>query len=170
MEQVILVDSRDRERGSMEKMQAHREGKLHRAFSIFIFNKQGEMLLQRRAADKYHSGGLWTNACCGHPRPGEDTAQAASRRLMEEVGLTAGPEKLFSFVYMTPVGNELFEYEYDHVFKAVAEGEPKANPEEVDEWKWVPTAEISADLDANPLKYTIWFQLIFKEVKALSEV
>lgn len=165
-EEVILVDSADRENGTMEKLAAHQEGRLHRAISVFIFNSQGELLLQRRAEGKYHSSGLWTNTCCSHPRPGEETADAASRRLKEEMGISAPLEKLYAFIYKAPVGNELCEHEYDHVFFGKSDAVPQPDPAEAMEWKWAAVADIAAEMDASPSSYTIWFQLIFKDVAA----
>ena len=136
MEQVILVDEKDKEIGLEEKIKAHKEGKLHRAFSVFVFNQKGEMLLQRRALTKYHSGGLWTNTCCSHPRKGEDVDKAASRRLKEEMGFSCGLKEVFSFIYKTGFDNGLMEHEFDHVFVGAYESEPKINPEEVAEYKW----------------------------------
>src|SRR6186713_1579239 len=115
-DKVILVSEHDDMVGIMDKMEAHKQGLLHRAFSVFIFNSKGEMLLQQRAFNKYHSGGLWTNACCGHPSPGEQTVAAARRRLMEEMGFTTGLEELFDFTYQHAFENGLTEHEYDHVF------------------------------------------------------
>jgi isopentenyl-diphosphate delta-isomerase len=165
-EKVILVDSSDHEKGTMGKEQAHREGRLHRAFSVFLFNDKGELLLQRRAEGKYHSGGLWTNTCCSHPRPGESTEAAAVRRTKEEMGIDASVKKLFDFVYFCPLGPDLFEYEFDHVFVGISNAVPLPDPSEVMEAKWVDPIEIAADLDANPNNYTFWFQLIFKDVIA----
>ena len=153
----------------MDKLRAHQDGVLHRALSVFIFNSKGEMLMQRRAMGKYHSSGLWTNTCCSHPRPGEATKDAAVRRLKEEMGISASLSQLFSFVYMAPVGEAIFEYEFDHVYMGYSDADPKPDPEEAMEWKWIPTAEIASDLDANPGKYTIWFQIIFKEVIRLAQ-
>ena len=165
-EQVILVDSSDREKGTMGKEQAHREGRLHRAFSVFLFNEAGELLLQRRAAGKYHSAGLWTNSCCSHPRPGETAMEAAVRRTKEEMGITASVEKLFDFVYFTPLENGYFEYEFDHVFFGKTNEQPRPDPAEVMDTKWMSAEAIAADLDANPSAYTFWFQLIFKDIVA----
>src|SRR5690348_5807899 len=116
MEQVVLVNEEDQEVGTMEKMEAHRRGVLHRAFSVFIFNKQGEMLLQQRAQEKYHSGGLWTNACCSHPRPGEEVSEGAGRRLVEELGFETELQPVFNFVYKANFENGLIEHEFDHVY------------------------------------------------------
>ncbi len=168
-EQVILVNIMDREQGAMDKTEAHRLGKLHRALSVFVFNSAGELLLQRRAMEKYHSGGLWANTCCSHPRPGEAIEDAAVRRLEEEMGLRAPLTKLFSFVYKADLGNSMHEHEFDHVFIARTDTSPVPNPEEVMEWKWASPESISAGIDANPNEYTIWFQLIFKEVAKLAK-
>jgi isopentenyl-diphosphate delta-isomerase len=168
---VLLVDSSDRVKGTMDKLAAHQQGKLHRAYSVFLFNSKGELLMQRRAKTKYHSGGLWTNTCCSHPRPGELTHESAARRLKEEMGIITPIKELFSFVYMCPIGAELFEYEFDHVFIGKFDGEPKLNPEEVMECKWVMPEEILSSIEKNPDSFTLWFQLIFKDVmKRMSEV
>lgn len=165
-EQVILVDSSDHEKGLMGKEQAHREGHLHRAFSVFLFNTAGELLLQRRAEGKYHSGGLWTNTCCSHPRPGETVMEAAVRRTKEEMGITTTVEKLFDFVYFVPLDHGYFEYEFDHVFVGTTDAQPHPDAQEVMETAWMKPEAIIADLDQQPGKYTFWFQLIFKEVMA----
>lgn len=162
---VILVDEQDRETGWMEKMQAHVEGKLHRAFSVFIFNSRGEMLLQQRAIEKYHSGGLWTNACCSHPGPGEDTTAAAQRRLQEELGFVTPVEKLFDFVYRAEFGNGLTEYEFDHVFTGVYDGEIRFNPQEVKAVAWLRLDEIRRAILEYPEEYTPWFKLAFPKLE-----
>src|SRR5437868_2002286 len=130
-QEVILVNKRDEPTGSMEKLAAHQQGLLHRAFSIFIFNDNGELLLQQRAIDKYHSGGLWTNTCCSHPQPGEETIVAAQRRLKEEMGFTTSIKKVFDFVYKAEFGNGLIEHEFDHVFAGNYNGEIEYNKDEV---------------------------------------
>ncbi len=163
--EVILVDERDGVLGSMEKIRAHVEGRLHRAFSVFIFNERGEMLLQQRAAEKYHSGGLWTNACCSHPLPGEDTAAAARRRLQEELGFVTPIEKIFDFVYKAEFDNGLTEYEFDHVFTGRYEGEIEFNREEVMAVAWMSIDEIRRSMDAEPERYTAWFRLAFPRVE-----
>lgn len=163
-EQVVLVDSRNHEVGVMDKSEAHLLGKLHRALSIFIFNSKGELLLHRRALGKYHSSGLWTNTCCSHPRPGENIADAAVRRLKEEMGMNVLMMELFSFIYKAELGNGLYEHEADHVFVGKSDENPKPDPNEVMEWKWMNTDAISNDIDDHPNNYTIWFQLIFKDV------
>ncbi len=164
MQQVILVNEKDVQTGVMEKMEAHRKGLLHRAFSVFIFNSKGEMLLQQRAAGKYHSAGLWTNACCSHPRPGEDTCQAAARRLMEEMGFTTPVEKVFDFVYKADFDNGLTEYEFDHVFAGEYEGHVFPNKEEVGDYCFKSMEEIASSLEYYPQKYTPWFRIAFPKV------
>jgi len=163
-EQVILVDELDRPMGVMEKMEAHKKALLHRAFSVFIYNADGEMLLQRRALTKYHSGGLWTNACCSHPRPGEDTLQAALRRLKEELGFDTPLKEVLQFTYKTAFDNGLTEHEYDHVFIGIYDGIILPNSEEVAEYKYLPISGISTLLTAQPEKFTSWFHLAFPMV------
>ena len=165
MEHVILVDENDQEIGLMEKMQAHREAKLHRAFSVFIFNDLGEMLIHRRALEKYHSGGLWTNACCSHPREGETTEEAAHRRMMEEMGFDCDIEESFSFIYRAELDNELTEHELDHVFIGRFNGNPSPNPEEVCEWKYITLESLEDDLEKRPEAYTEWFKIAMKELR-----
>ncbi len=164
MEYVILVDEKDQEIGSMEKMEAHEKGLLHRAFSIFLFNNKNELLLQQRAHSKYHSGGLWTNTCCSHPRKGETVLQASNRRLMEEMGITAEMNQSFSFIYKSKLDNELTEHELDHVVFGSFNGEPKINPEEVAAWKYMSMDAIEKDMKTNPENYTAWFRIVFDEV------
>jgi isopentenyl-diphosphate delta-isomerase len=163
-EEVILVDKDDNPVGAMEKMEAHRKALLHRAFSVFIFNEKGEMLLQQRALQKYHSAGLWTNACCSHPRPGEDTQAAALRRLQEEMGFTTILEKLFDFTYRAEFENGLTEFEFDHVFTGSYNGDIHPNPAEVSDHCFKTLNEIRADLAAHPQRYTPWFHLAFPAV------
>ncbi len=163
-EHVILVDPMGREIGTQEKMQAHRDGKLHSAFSIFVFNTIGELLLQKRAQTKYHSGGLWTNTCCSHPRPGESYHRAARRRLNEEMGFDCELTGLFSFIYHTQLNNSLFEHELDHVFVGYYDSQPTPNPDEVDDWKWVNVLTLRQDVRENPQSYTHWFKLILDRV------
>jgi isopentenyl-diphosphate delta-isomerase len=165
-EEVILVDEFDKPLGVMEKMEAHRKALLHRAFSIFIFNFKGEMLLQRRSLSKYHSGGLWTNACCSHPRPGEETIQAASRRLFEELGFTTALEKIFDFTYKSVFDNGLTEYEYDHVYVGYHDQEVHPNEEEVSEYRWLSPEAVHAELAASPGRYTSWFHLAFPLIRS----
>nr|MDO8081962.1 isopentenyl-diphosphate Delta-isomerase [Candidatus Freyarchaeota archaeon] len=163
-EMVILVDETDKEIGTEEKMKTHKEGKLHRAFSIFIFNSKGEMLLQKRAKSKYHSGGLWSNTCCSHPRPGEDVEQAAHRRLIEEMGFDCDLHESFDFVYRANLDHDLTEYEFDHVFIGKYDGEIKLNPEEAEDFKWVSMDAIKENVKKHPEKYTVWFKCALIEV------
>lgn len=163
-DRVILVDRLGREIGTEEKLKAHRGGKLHRAFSIFIFNAKGELLLQKRAETKYHSGGLWTNTCCSHPRPGESHYCAARRRLKEEMGFDSELTEFFSFIYHTKLDNNLFEHELDHVFVGNYDGHPVPNPDEVDDWKWINIDSLERDVGENPDRYTHWFKLILNRV------
>lgn len=164
MEYVILVDENDQEIGLMEKMEAHKKGLLHRAFSIFLFNENNELLLHQRALSKYHSGGLWTNTCCSHPRQGETVIEAANRRLIEEMGIEAEMNPEFSFIYKATLDNELTEHELDHVVLGTFSGKPKINHEEVAAWKYVSMTEIKADMKLHPDKYTEWFRIVFDEV------
>jgi len=164
--QVILVDVNDRQAGVMEKMEAHEKGLLHRAFSVFIFNKKGEMLLQQRAISKYHSGGLWTNACCSHPYPGEITIDAAKRRVKEELGFETPIEKIFDFVYKADFDNGLTEHEFDHVFVGEYEGRIDFNMEEVMDTCYKDVQEVRQSLKTNPQKYTAWFHLAFPKIES----
>lgn len=165
MEQVILVDKHDNETGTAEKMQAHREGLLHRAFSVFIFNDKGEMLLQQRAHGKYHSGGLWTNACCSHPRPNEETLEAAHRRLNEEMGISdVELTEAFNFIYFAELDDDLKEHEFDYVFIGKWNGIPVVNPEEVADYKWISPSSLLADVEVNPKAYTYWFKEVVERV------
>lgn len=163
--QVILVDAKDRQTGTMGKMEAHEKGLLHRAFSVFIFNTKGEMLLQQRALRKYHSGGLWTNACCSHPNPGEETLVAAQRRMKEELGMVTNLEKVFDFVYKAETDNGLTEHEYDHVFTGEYEGNIDFNKEEVMDFCYKNIHEIRHSLQSHPKKYTAWFHLAFPKIE-----
>ena len=162
-----MVNEDDVEIGVMEKLQAHREAKLHRAISVFIFNDKGELLLQKRAEGKYHSAGLWTNTCCSHPRPNEATNDAAERRLMEEMGIECELTHAFSFIYKAELKNGLTEHELDHVYFGTYNAEPNVNPEEVGEWKYESMNRITADIKTNQEKYTEWFKIIFDRVKKL---
>lgn len=164
IEEVILVDRKDREIGLMEKMRAHREAKLHRAFSVFLLNDDGEVLLQQRALDKYHCGGMWTNACCSHPRAGETLQAAVDRRLQEEMGIACDTNWVYSFIYKADVGEGLFEHEFDHVFFGRFSGTPKPNKNEVANWAYVSLDELKQDVKNNPTKYTPWFKIILAEV------
>jgi isopentenyl-diphosphate Delta-isomerase len=160
-EQVILVDEFDSQTGVMEKIEAHQKALLHRAFSVFIFSGKGEMLLQQRAFQKYHSAGLWTNACCSHPRPGEDTHHAAIRRLDEEMGITTSLEKIFSFTYKTEFENGLTEFEFDHVYAGQYDQDIHPNRDEVNDYCFKSLEDIRGDLGLHPEKYTSWFLLVF---------
>jgi isopentenyl-diphosphate Delta-isomerase len=157
---VVLVDERDTPLGTLEKQQAHREGRLHRAVSVLVFNGRGDTLLQRRARSKYHSGGQWTNACCSHPLPGEPVEDAARRRLAEEMGIHAEVVPAFVFTYRAEVGGGLMEHEYDHVFLARWDGQPEADPAEVDEWRWAPAAGLPDAAARLPGEFTPWFRMI----------
>jgi isopentenyl-diphosphate Delta-isomerase len=162
-EYVILVDSQDNELGTMEKIEAHKKALLHRAFSVFIFNKDGDLMLQRRAAHKYHSPLLWTNTCCSHQRLGESSVQAGIRRLQEEMGFSTDLKEKFHFIYQAPFDNGLTEHELDHVLIGYYDGQPEINPEEVSEWKWITLDELSDHMSQYPDQYTSWFKIIFNE-------
>lgn len=160
---VILVDENDNPIGTMPKMEAHEKAMLHRAFSVFILNANDEVLLQQRANDKYHSAGLWTNTCCSHPHPGEDTLCAARRRLKEEMGMEADLQFVFKFMYKAPFDNLLTEHEIDHVFIGKTDQLPIINPEEVASYKYMKPEDIKLDMEQNPQSYTVWFRIIFNE-------
>lgn len=162
-EQVILVNESDEPIGEMEKMLAHEQGVLHRAFSVFIFNAKGEVLLQQRALSKYHSPGLWTNTCCSHPRPGETTEQAAHRRLKEEMGFDCTLQNKFSFIYKVQFDNGLYEHELDHVYTGVYEEEPSINPDEVNTFKWMKWEQLLEDVNNNMADYTFWLRQILEQ-------
>jgi isopentenyl-diphosphate delta-isomerase len=166
-EDVIIVDENDNEVGVKEKMEAHKEGRLHRAFSIFIFNSKGELLIQKRSRSKYHSGGLWSNTCCSHPKPGESIGDAAHRRLREEMGFDCDLKEVFHFIYRANLNNELTEYELDHVFIGRYDGEVNPNPSEVEDWKWVNINDLKKDMEQNPNKYTVWFKIALNRVVSL---
>ena len=162
---VILVDQNDQPIGTAEKMDAHRQGLLHRAFSVFIFDPQGRMLVHQRAFEKYHSGGLWTNACCSHPRPNEDVQAAAHRRLGEELGFDCPLEKQFSFIYRVELTKDgLIEHKFDHVFFGTHSGVIHHNKNEVAATAWVELDTLATDVVQNPHKYTYWFTVVFKQV------
>jgi len=163
--QVILVDENDTPLGVMEKMEAHEKGLLHRAFSVFIFNSKAEMLLQQRAVDKYHSPDLWTNACCSHPQPGEDTADAAYRRLEEEMGFQTPISKAFSFIYKTSFDNGLTEHEYDHVFIGNYDGPILPNSLEVQDFRFISMNDLRSSLLNDPSQYTSWFKIAFPRLE-----
>jgi isopentenyl-diphosphate delta-isomerase len=162
---VVLVDESDKEIGIAEKMEAHRKSLLHRAISVFIVNSKGQWLLQRRSMSKYHSQGLWTNACCTHPFPGESNVDAAKRRLKEEMGLSSDLRKLFHFTYIEKLDNELTEHELDHVFVGVTDDLPKINTDEVMDYKYIDFKDLNEDIKRNPQNYTVWFRMIFERVQ-----
>ena len=164
MEQVILVDEQDRPIGLMEKQAAHIGPHLHRAFSVFIFNSKGELLLQQRALSKYHSPGLWTNTCCSHPRAGETLEEATSRRLKEEMGMSCPIHEVYTFIYMAPVGQGLTEHEFDHVFIGQSDDIPSINTEEVASWKYMSIDDLEKDIELYPGLYTEWFKITFEEM------
>ncbi|MFM7233661.1 MAG: isopentenyl-diphosphate Delta-isomerase [Flavobacteriales bacterium] len=159
MHEVILVDEHDNRVGVMEKMEAHMQGLLHRAFSIFLFNGKGQILLQRRAISKYHSPGLWTNTCCSHPMDGESIEEAANRRLMEEMGMSCVMVKVFDFIYKADLDNNLVEHEFDHVFFGTTNDSPVVNSEEVEDWKWMSLHDVYIDVQLHPANYTEWFKI-----------
>lgn len=163
---VILVDENDVQTGTMEKMEVHQKALLHRAFSIFIYNDKGEMLLHKRADKKYHSPGLWTNACCSHPKPGEETLAAAETRLQEEMGFHVSLKKAFDFIYKAPFDNGLTEHEFDHVYIGVYNGDIKPNTEEVSDYCFKSIEEIKNSIQSHPQKYTEWFKIAFPKMEA----
>ena len=165
-QEVLLVTPQDEPIGVMEKMEAHEKGVLHRAFSVFIFDNTGRMLLQQRAAEKYHGGLLWTNACCSHPYPDERVEEAAERRLNEELGFITPLKKIFSFTYKADVENELVEHEYDHVFAGEYSGEIKLNKEEVAACSYHSMQEIKLFLKQRPNDFTAWFKLAIPKVES----
>ena len=161
MENVILVDEKDNQVGLMPKLEAHQKGLLHRAFSVFIFNSDYKLLLQKRASSKYHSGGLWTNTCCSHPRDGEDIIDAANRRLDEEMGIKTSLRKVFDFIYTAELDNNLIENEFDHVFYGVYDIDPIINKDEAEDFKWVDMETLKNDIENNKDQYTVWFKIAF---------
>ncbi len=165
MEQVILVDHEDRQIGLEEKLKAHQNGgKLHRAFSIFVFNSKGETMLQQRAQSKYHGGGLWSNTVCSHPRLGETPLDAAHRRLQEEMGFDCDMREVFAFEYEAKMDKGLTEHEYDHVIFGNYDHAPKPNPEEVQAWKWIGLDELKGDIAKNPDSYTPWLRIVMDDI------
>ena len=170
MEHVILVDEHDNPIGLMEKQAAHIEPHLHRAFSIFIFNSKGELLMQQRALTKYHSPGLWTNTCCSHPRAGETLEEATERRLLEEMGMACKMHEVYTFIYKAPVGEGLTEHEFDHVFIGQSDDIPNINHEEVESWKYMSLKDLSEDIKLHPEQYTEWFKITFEEMVGHAEL
>lgn len=164
MANVILVDSQDAPVGIMEKLEAHQKGVLHRAYSIFLFNDKNELLLQKRAANKYHSADLWTNTCCSHPAPGEHLSASAQNRLIEEMGITTSLQPLFSFTYKTEFSDGLIEHELDHILIGRVNASPLPNPAEVSDWRYTNMDDISKEINDNPDGYTFWFKEIYKRV------
>ena len=162
-EQVILVNEHDEQIGLMPKMEAHEKAVLHRAFSVFVFNTKNELMLQQRAAHKYHSPLLWTNTCCSHQRDGESNIEAGTRRLKEEMGFTTDLKETTSFIYKAPFDNGLTEHELDHIMLGYYENEPVINKQEVEDWKWMPLEDVKHDINVHPEQYTAWFKIIFEK-------
>jgi isopentenyl-diphosphate delta-isomerase len=160
-EQVILVNEKDEQIGLMPKLEAHEKALLHRAFSVFVFNDKNELMLQQRAAHKYHSPKLWTNTCCSHQRDGESNIQAGKRRLQEEMGFVTPLEESISFIYKAPFDNGLTEHEFDHIMIGYFNDSPEINPDEVANWKWMSLDEVKTDMKNHPEVYTEWFKIIF---------
>ncbi len=160
-EKVILVNEQDEWMGLAGKMQAHKEGLLHRAFSVFVFNSDNELLIQQRAGHKYHSPGLWSNTCCSHPRKGESTFAAAHRRMKEELGFDCAIEKAFEFRYNSEVGNGLIENEYDHIYIGYTDKIPQINPEEVQDYRFISIDKLADRLETEPTAFTAWLKLAF---------
>ena len=161
-EHVILVNEKDQEIGLMPKLEAHQKAVLHRAFSVFIFNSENELMLQQRASNKYHSPNLWTNTCCSHQRSGESNIQAGTRRLYEEMGFTTTLNEITSFIYKAPFDNGLTEHELDHIMVGYYNDDPVINSDEVEDWKWMKIEDVKKDISLNPDLYTAWFKIIFK--------
>lgn len=170
MENVILVNENDQEMGIMEKMEAHKKGLLHRAISVFIFDINGRLLIQKRAITKYHSKGLWSNTACSHPLINETNLEAANRRLKQEMGMECKLQKAFDFIYNEPLDSNLIEHEFDHVYIGFTNDIPKPNPDEVSEWKYISHKELHEDIIANPFNYTVWFKKIYERVNEFSSV
>lgn len=167
MENVVLVNTKNEVLGEMEKMEAHRKGLLHRAFSVFVFNSSNELLMQKRASSKYHSGGLWTNTCCSHPRLNETILDAGKRRLQEEMGFSTELTEMFSFIYKADLDNQLIEYEYDFVLIGKFEDNPVVNLDEVEDFAYWNMDFIELDMEQNPKKYTEWFKICFPKLKEM---
>ena len=161
-EHVVLVNTLDQDQGTMEKMEAHRAGQLHRAFSVFILNSRGELLLQQRAHHKYHSGGLWTNTCCSHPREGEDVVDAGKRRLVEEMGMQCQISKGFDFIYRSELDGGLVEHEFDHVLFGISDVAPQPNADEVADFRYVTFSAVRKEMAEDPERFTTWFRICFE--------
>lgn len=166
MTEVILVDKNDQARGQMEKLQAHQQGELHRAITVYLFNSQGEVMLQQRAAEKYHCGNLWSNTCCGHPMPGESTPAAASRRLGEEMGVGCELTPVFTLQYRLPLANGLTEHEFGHVFFGTTDQAPTLNPQEARAWRWQSLPALTDEIATYPERFTPWFVLTMAGIPA----
>ena len=166
LEEVVLVNEKDEPVGTMEKMAAHEQAVLHRAFSVFVFNKNGDLLMQQRAFSKYHSGGLWTNTCCSHPRQGEHVADAANRRLQEEMGFTTSLTKAFDFTYKAAFDNGLTEHEFDHVIIGQYDGVVNFNPNEVASYAFMTEKELEEQIQETPARFTAWFHIAYPKLKA----
>lgn len=164
-EQIILVDTNDVQISAMGKLETHKKGLLHRAFSIIVKNYKSEVMLQKRAVGKYHSGGLWTNTCCGHPRAGEELSQAVHRRLKEEMGFDCELTEMLAFTYQADLDNGLKENEFLHVFVGEYNDAPVLNPDEADDWKWITTSELKKDVAKNPNSYTHWFKIVLEKTE-----
>jgi len=166
IEEVVLVNEKDEAVGTMEKMAAHEQAILHRAFSVFVFNNGGDILMHQRAHSKYHSGGLWTNTCCSHPRPGEEVVAAATRRLQEEMGFTTNLTKAFDFTYKAAFDNGLTEHEFDHVIIGQYDGVVNFNPNEVAAFAFMPVHELEQQILETPERFTAWFHIAYPKLKA----
>ena len=164
-EKVILVDENDTQVGLMPKLEAHQKGLLHRAFSVFIFNSNHQLLLQKRAVSKYHSGGLWTNTCCSHQRVGESNIQAGQRRLQEEMGFTTSLNKAFDFTYKAAFDNGLTEHEFDHVFTGIYDGPIDFNTDEVAAYAFIPAQDLEQQIQKTPERFTAWFHIAYPKLK-----
>lgn len=160
---IILVDENDNVLGYEEKLKAHVDGKLHRAFSVFVVNSRGQLMLQKRDSRKYHSGSLWTNTCCSHPLEGEQQEKTVHNRLRFEMGFDCPVHHLFKFVYKAPFENGLTEYELDHVYLGLYDGDANPHPDEAEDWKWMDLDEVKRDMQQNPHLYTYWFKYCFRQ-------
>lgn len=168
-EYIITVDAQDREKGYMEKLDVHKKGILHRAFSLMVFNDKGEVLLQKRARGKYHSPGLWSNACCSHQRMGESLTEAVGRRVQEELGFTCQYKEVFKFIYQVMFDNGLMEYEIDHVFFGYYNGNVIPNGDEVEEVRWIDWDSLKKEMEDHPERFTYWFRVLMDQPEMLSK-